>query len=301
MKLLYICIMMKHFSLFLTLIMVLSSCSQTPKSRLLPFESIENGRELGGLVMKDGRTVRYGTLVRSGDLSRASDADVALLVDRFNLTDVYDFRFDAEANSNPDRPIEGVRNTRLSTLPQVFVEGFMSGRTDTTAIKSANLLDMLAKYAFHPNAQKMAEKIYPAIVTDTTSQRRYGEFLRGVLEAKGGVLWHCSQGKDRAGWATAFVLGALGAGRETIVEDFDLSNEYYAAAVEAVDARILEMGGGEPELAFIHAMVGVSRENFESTLDFIEARYGSLQAYIEKALGFSAAEQEQLRDKLLEP
>lgn len=281
--------------------MVLTCCNQAPQSRIMPFESIENGRELGGLVMKDGRTVRHGMLVRSGDLSKASDADVALLLDRFNLTDVYDFRFDAEANSNPDRPIEGVRNTRLSTLPQVFVEGFMSGRTDTTAIQSANLLDMLAKYAFHPNAQKMAQKIYPAIVTDTTSQRRYGEFLRGVLEAKGGVLWHCSQGKDRAGWATAFVLGALGASRETIVADFDLSNEYYAAAVEAVDARILEMGGGEPELAFIHAMVGVSRENFESTLDFIEARYGSLQTYIEQALGFSAAEQEQLRDKLLEP
>ena len=48
----------------------------------------------------------------------------------------------------------------------------------------------------------------------TTSQRRYGEFLHGVLDAEGGALWHCSQGKDRCGWGSAFVLAALGASHE---------------------------------------------------------------------------------------
>ena len=52
------------------------------------------------------------------------------------------------------------------------------------------------------------------IVSDTTSQRRYGEFLHGVLDAEGGALWHCSQGKDRCGWGSAFVLAALGASHE---------------------------------------------------------------------------------------
>ena len=48
----------------------------------------------------------------------------------------------------------------------------------------------------------------------TTSKRRYGEFLHSVLDAEGGALWHCSQGKDRCGWGSAFVLAALGASRE---------------------------------------------------------------------------------------
>lgn len=279
--------------------MVLSACSTAPKDRTLVFDGIENARELGGLVMQDGRTIREGVLVRSGELSKASDADVALLKERFALTDVFDFRFELERSRKPDREMEGVTNTWLSTLPQAFLAAFASGRADSTTVQSASLLEALASYAFHPQAQEMAQKLYPAIVTDTTSQKRYGEFLRGVLEAKGGVLWHCSQGKDRCGWGSAFVLAALGAGRETIVEDFAQSNVSYEKAVEALSAQVVQKGGGEPELAFIRAMVGVSVENFERTLEMIDAQYGSLPAYLEKALGFTAEEQQKMKEKYL--
>ncbi len=274
--------------------MVLSACSTAPKDRTLVFDGIENARELGGLVMQDGRTIREGVLVRSGELSKASDAD-----ERFALTDVFDFRFELERSRKPDREMEGVTNTWLSTLPQAFLSAFASGRADSTTVQSASLLEALASYAFHPQAQEMAQKLYPAIVTDTTSQKRYGAFLRGVLEAKGGVLWHCSQGKDRCGWGSAFVLAALGAGRETIVEDFALSNVSYEKAVEALSAQVVQKGGGEPELAFIRAMVGVSVENFERTLEMIDAQYGSLPAYLEKALGFTAEEQQKMKEKYL--
>ncbi len=290
---------MNYLTRILLPVMVLSACSTAPKDRTLVFDGIENARELGGLVMQDGRTIREGVLVRSGELSKASDADVALLKERFALTDVFDFRFELERSRKPDREMEGVTNTWLSTLPQAFLTAFASGRADSTTVQSASLLEALASYAFHPQAQEMAQKLYPAIVTDTTSQKRYGEFLRGVLEAKGGVLWHCSQGKDRCGWGSAFVLAALGAGRETIVEDFALSNVSYEKAVEALSAQVVQKGGGEPELAFIRAMVGVSVENFERTLEMIDAQYGSLPAYLEKALGFTAEEQQKMKEKYL--
>ena len=271
---------MKYFFRFLIPVLMLSACcrSYVPKERTIAFDGIENARELGGLVMQDGRTIRYGKLVRSGELSKASDADVVLLKKRFALSDIFDFRFDKERSSKPDREIEGVTNTWLSTLPQAFLAGFSSGRADSTTVQSANLLEALASYAFHPKAQEMAQKLYPAIVMDTTSQKRYGEFL---------------------GWGSAFVLAALGASRETIVEDFALSNVSYAPAIEALSAKIVEKGGGEAELGFIRAMIGVNVENFESTLDLIDSQYGSLQAYLEKALGFTAQEQESMKKKYL--
>ena len=46
-------------------------------------------------------------------------------------------------------------------------------------------------------------------------------------------------------------------------------------------------------------MIGVNVENFESTLDLIDSQYGSLQAYLEKALGFTAQEQESMKKKYL--
>ena len=286
-------------SFILLIVMMLFSAQVANSQRAIAYEEIENARDMGSLVMKDGKVIRTGMLVRSGNLSKATDSDVALLKEKYHLTDVFDFRFEAEANAAPDRIIDGVSYTHLSTLPQAFIQGFSSSRADTTNMDTRDMLAVLMKYAFDPKVQTMARQLYPAIVTDSTAQQYYGEFLRGVLNAKGGALWHCSQGKDRAGWASAFLLAALGASRETIVEDFDLSNQSYANKVEALSARVRDKEGGDEAVAFIHAMVGVSRENFETTLDLIDQRYGSLSQYIENQLGFKKEEQQQLRLKYL--
>ena len=268
--------------------------------RAIAFDGIENARDMGLLVMHDGQTVRTGMLLRSGNLSKATDGDVAVLKGTYRLTDVFDFRFEAEANAAPDRIIDGVSYTHLSTLPNAFIQGFSSSRADTTKMDTRDMAAVLMKYASDPKAQAMARQLYPAIVTDTMAQHYYGEFLRGVLRAEGGVLWHCSQGKDRAGWASAFLLAALGSSRETVVEDFDLSNQSYAPAIEAMLSMSPKLGGLSSEAeTFIRAMVGVSRENFETTLDLIDQRYGSLSQYIENQLGFSKDEQQQLRKKYL--
>ena len=75
------------FSVLLSAFLV-GACHPAPKDRTLTFEGIENARELGGLEMQDGRTIRWGKLVRSGELSKASDADVALLKSRFGLKEM---------------------------------------------------------------------------------------------------------------------------------------------------------------------------------------------------------------------
>ena len=290
---------MKVKSTAIVLFAMIFSAQVAHSQRAIAFDGIENARDMGGLVMQNGQTVRSGMLLRSGNLSKATDGDVTVLKEKYRLTDVFDFRFEAEANAAPDRIIDGVSYTHLSTLPQAFIQGFSASRPDTAKMDTRDMLAVLMKYAFDPQAQAMARRLYPAIVTDSTAQRYYGAFLRGVLRAEGGVLWHCSQGKDRAGWASAFLLAALGASRETIVGDFDLSNQSYAPQVEALTAKVQGKDGSDEAVDFIRAMVGVSRENFEAALDLIDQRYGSLSAYIENQLGFSREEQMLLRAKYL--
>ena len=290
----------EKFATAIVLFAMTFSAQVAHSQRAIAFEEIENARDMGTLVMQDGQTVRTGMLVRSGCLAKATDSDVAVLKEKYHLTDVFDFRFEAEANAAPDRIIDGVSYTHLSTLPKALIEGFSSsGRSDSVKMDKKSMMETLMKYAFEPKAQTMARQLYPAIVTDSAAQQYYGEFLRGVSNAKGGALWHCSQGKDRAGWASAFLLAALGASRETIVEDFDLSNQSYARQAEALIAKIQGKDGSDGAVAFIRAMVGVSRENFEATLDLIDQRYGSLSGYIENQLGFSKEEQQQLKEKYL--
>ena len=290
----------EDFATAIVLFAMTFSAQVAHSQRAIAFEGIENARDMGTLVMQNGQIVRTGMLVRSGCLTKASDNDVAVLKGKYHLTDVFDFRFEAEANAAPDRIIDGISYTHLSTLPKALIEGFASsGRSDTARMDMKDMAAVLVKYALNPKAQMMARELYPAIVTDTLAQRYYGEFLSDVLRSKGGVLWHCSQGKDRAGWASAFLLAALGASRDTIVEDFDLSNQSYARQVEAMTAKVKELGGNDEAVAFIHAMVGVSKENFEATLDLIDQKYGSLPQYVENQLGFSKEAQVQLRDKYL--
>lgn len=292
--------MTNHHPSILLLFMMLLSSPIIQAQRTIAFEGIENARDMGGLVMQNGRVIHSGMLIRCGNLSQASDADVAVLKDRYRLTDVFDFRFEEEAAAAPDRLMDGVCYTHLSTLPKAIIDGFSSGSVDTKQMDMKDMAALLMKYAFEPKAQTMARQLYPTIVTDTLSQHYYGKFLRGVLHAKGGVLWHCSQGKDRAGWASAFLLAALGASRDMIVQDFDLSNQSYASYVEPMSTKIRQLGGDEEAVAFIRAIVGVSRENFEKTLDLIDQRYGSLSQYVENQLGFSKGEQQELRKKYLD-
>ena len=267
--------------------------------RVIKFEGVDNARDMGGLVMQDGRTVCFGKLVRSGKLVKATDADVAILQDQYHLSDVFDFRFALEMSEASDRVISGVTYTQVSTMPQKLIELQEKFGAGSGQLSTPGTIDVLMKYAFDPEVQEMVKQLYPIIVTDPQSQANYGKFLHGVLDAKGGVLWHCSEGKDRCGWGSAFLLAALGASRQVIVEDFDKSNESYATEVEALSAQVRDMKGGEGAVEFIQAMVGVSTKNFEATLDLIDQQYGSMEQYLENQLGFSKEEQNLLRAKYL--
>ncbi len=269
-------------------------------NRFIQFQAIENAREIGGLCTAHGHKIRTGLLVRSGNLSRATDSDVAVLCNRFKISDVFDFRFDSEAAADPDRRIPGVRYTSLSTLPREMIDGFSSGRNDTEQQSSSDFVASLVRYASVPEAQALARRLYPSIIMSEESQRHYGRFLRGVLYAPGGSLWHCSQGKDRAGLATAYLLTALGADRETIVADFDQSNVYYEKYVQQLSEQVRRKGGDSDATDFIRAMVGVSVKNFCAGLDLIDSTFGSLQSYVENQLGFTAPECAKLRERYLE-
>lgn len=119
--------------------------------RAIAFDGIENARDMGTLVTHDGQVVRTGMLIRSGCLAKATDSDVAMLKEKYQLSNVFDFRFEAEANAAPDRIIDGVSYTHLSTLPNALIEGFASsGRSDTAQVDMKNMAEVLMKYAFAP-------------------------------------------------------------------------------------------------------------------------------------------------------
>ena len=177
-------------------------------------------------------------------------------------------------------------------------------RASGEAVPAETWLDLpshIVRLAFTPLFQQKARELYPSLVISEFSQLQYATFLNKILETPdGAVLWHCSQGKDRTGIGAAFLLGALGADRETIVADFDRSNDSYRPLVDRFCAEIDALGGGEEQKDVVRAFMGVSTRNFCRTLDLIDAQWGSLGNYIATCLGLTEDDCRVLRERYLE-
>ena len=263
----------------------------------MEFEGIVNARDLGG-VRIGGRTVRPGRLLRTGHLHDATDADIARLSDRYHLKRIFDFRTMDEAAAQPDRPVPGAG---YQLLPTLDVE---AERRSGAAVPAETWLDLsshIVRLSFTPLFQQKARELYPSLILSDFSQLQYAAFLNMILDTPdGAVLWHCSQGKDRTGIGAAIVLGALGADRETIVADFDRSNDSYRPLVKRFCDIVEKHGGAEAEKEVVRAFMGVSTRNFMRTLDLIDQQWGSLESYIVAQLGVTEEDLATLRDRYLE-
>ena len=92
---------------------------------------------------------------------------------------------------------------------------------------------------------------------------------------------------------------ALGVERETIIEDFELSNVAYRPIVEKLNADVIAHGGGEAEMAVIQAFMGVSTPNFISTLDLIDSEFGGMTRYLHEILCLTHEDLQILRKRYL--
>lgn len=76
------------------------------------------------------------------------------------------------------------------------------------------------------STEKMMSSIYANLVSTVSAKKSYHEFLALLLGLEGQpVIFHCSAGKDRTGFATALVLRLLGASMEAIYTDYLLTNQ----------------------------------------------------------------------------
>ena len=262
----------------------------------LSFEGIINARDLGGLPAGGG-FVRPGCLLRTAFLAEATDNDIKRLQE-LPLKAIFDFRSLPEAEAAPDRQVPGAEIIHLPTLDQE------AERASGEAVPEQTWLDLprhIVDLSFTHLFQKKARELYPSLILSEFSQLQYAAFLNMIIlkGEDGAVLWHCSQGKDRTGIGAALILGILGASRETIVEDFDLSNRVYKPLVDSLCAQVAAKGGGEGEMDVIRAFMGVSTRNFCATLDLIDRQWGSLQDYIVSLLGITEDDIALLRKRYL--
>lgn len=255
--------------------------------------SAHNARQLGGYVIGNKR-VKQDLLLRSARLSGLSTEDSALLADKYKVQRIYDFRSEKEILAAPD-VIPGDASHRSLSL--AFSKEEKAGSFDVKTGDEREIVKMLLMYAEHPAVQAMCTNMYDVILLEEASQEVYRQFFADLVTlapAQGAVLWHCTQGKDRAGCASALLLAALGAERDLIVADFTLSKHYYDPHIAQIEATT------EAQKMALTTLISANPTIFEATLDKVEARYGSLRGYLTECLGVTPEMMETLREKYLE-
>lgn len=257
----------------------------------LNFNKLHNTRDLGGMRAVDGRMIRHGLLLRSGQLSDIDQSDTERL--QSLVRTVIDFRTDGERAENPDTSIPGVQNIHVPIVDSLTAGISREKEADRDLFQSLLLKPQ--------EARSYMCGMYRAF-TDAFSVRQYARFIRMLTDAEGGVLWHCTAGKDRAGIASAIVEEILGIPREEIIADYMATGEYLSADIQFLTEFVKRQAGTTSGLAdeALEYLFGVKREYINSFYDSVAEKYGSFKGFLHDALLVSDEMVTCMRDKYLE-
>lgn len=261
------------------------------KSQLIGVTSAHNARQLGGYPIGD-KQIKNNVLLRSAKLSELTAEDSTLLCDKYKVQCIYDFRGKKESLSAPDVI---PRDARYLSLALPFA-GDNSG-ADVKFESEEQMIGMLLQHAEHPSVQTMCASMYDLIFFEESSKEVYRQFFADLVKLNpqdGAVLWHCTQGKDRAGCASAMLLSTLGAERSLIMADFILSKDYYSPIVAHIKTET------EAQKMVINTLISANPDVFEATLNKVDAKYGSLRNYLTECIGVTPEMMNILRERYLE-
>jgi protein-tyrosine phosphatase len=236
-----------------------------------------NFRDLGGYRTEGGRTVRRLRLLRSDHLAHLAPQDLSLLAERLgHSVRVLDLRG------------VGERETAACAIPTAVVHSLP---IEPTIVQK--LADLLAAGHRVTAAETVAlmQETYRNFVRLNTP--RFASLFAHVLDAQEAPLvFHCTAGKDRTGFAAALILRALGVPEGEVMRDYLLTND----RLKMPDAS---QHGLAPEVGAV--LWRVQPEFLQAAFEAVDADYRGLEGYCRDGLGLGGAERERLRDLYLEP
>ncbi|CAH1660974.1 tyrosine-protein phosphatase [Chelatococcus asaccharovorans] len=250
-----------------------------------------NLRDIGGWSAGGGRRVRSGQMFRSTALDHL-DASGLKVVGGLGLRTVIDLRTAAERRASPDECPAGATWVACDVLGDV--PGAVPARLSEVMAEPQKAVGLLGG----GKAEAMLEHGYRQIVGLPSAIQAYRDFI--VLLSSGDrrpLLFHCTTGKDRTGWAAAVVLTILGVSRDDVMRDYMLTNVELLPSLQPVVVEF-SMAGGDPEL--LEAVLGVRNGYLDAAFDEASKCYGSMDGYLTIGLGINDRLRQRLRDDLTE-
>ncbi len=225
-------------------------------------QHIQNLRDLGGLVAADGKVIAPHRLYRSGNPALGTSADFARL-DAMHLDAVVDFRAASEKT-----PAEAAFGERFPWRADPVLAGDLSPTAIVPMLKRSTPAQM---HAFMVGLYRQFPVQY---------QAQFARFLK-LAEGDQTLLYHCTAGKDRTGFATVLLLSALGVDRATIVANYLESNRENAAFNAGALVQLRKIGVADD---VVMPLLVVDADYIGAAVEVIDTQYGGMQHYLRDVL-----------------
>ena len=242
---------------------------------IMSLEGGSNFRDLGGYRTGDGRCVCRGMVFRSAHLGGLTDADRVAL-GRMGLRTIVDLRGVDEAALTPHL-IDGLACRVIGApIEPGIAERIRLAIAEDRATPALMTEFLTEHYRDYPRRCAPAFRTLFATLQDAEHRP---------------LVFHCTAGKDRTGFASALLLTVLGIPWETVIEDYLQTNTLWRGHV-----------GHYPDLATeTRAAIIEARQHYlEAAFDVIRSDFGSIETFADEALGLTADRRERLKAELLE-
>ena len=256
--------------------------------RMWTLDGVENFRDYGGYPTVSGRRLRAGRLYRSAHHAGASDGDLER-IDALGLGVLVDLRRPNERERNPNRRGPGFAGRVIDNdegdKPLDDFHSHMLTSDHSVESMREFMRDYYRQAPFEPRHIDL-----------------YHRYFAALAETDRPVLIHCAAGKDRTGLLAALTHRLVGVGEDDTVADYLLTNDHarFERRAPLFAAWVQDLTGRTPSREAIFAGMGVEAEYLHIALDAIEARYGSVESYLELALGVDAVLKARIEDRLLD-
>ena len=179
-------------------------------SRFVPLTGASNFRDLGGIPTAAGET-RWRRVFRSDTLQELTDADVKLLTGEIGLSTIIDLR----------------------TSREIATEG--RGQLEDQAVGWVNL-PFISELEVRDEVPETVERDILADYVHMLDSAGHlvAEAVQTIATSDGPVVFHCAAGKDRTGILAALTLLLVGASKDVVVGDYELTNQ----VIDDVCARL---------------------------------------------------------------
>ena len=239
---------------------------QSEEHRKILLDGTSNTRELGGYKTKDGKSLKWGVLYRSDKLSELTDPDQKYLT-QLGIKTVIDFRSEEEKQNEPDQVPS---NLKYIEMP---IEADGAIRPKVEAILKGDLNEDVGAILIETNKE---------FISDFSGV--FKSFIESLVENQEPTLFHCTAGKDRAGFAAALVLLAVGVPEEIVIEDYMKTNKYTEETIQDYINKINLYSLGNVDAEILRPLLGVEERFIRAALDEIKLNYGNVESFIKDGL-----------------